>query len=174
MFTALRRSDPAAAAIDLVVLATVVVLLIGVSVPIVRHYTVAGDKTEALGDVRRIASDVLNFNRDTGTWPSHAVFAFSDGEQALSETHSFGSSDEATHLSRILVTNDPPVPNWRGPYMSLSRPDPWGHRYVVLLEGLQRPGTPYPWVISAGPDGVFQTTSDDRRLRGDDLGLLLR
>jgi len=137
-----------------------------------RAATEAG--AQALGDLRHIATDMLSFHKDTGTWPQGGSFAFTDGTAAIAEAARLGGNSPGQHMSSFLATNARRVPNWRGPYMTVSRPDPWGNRYVVVLEGIHKPADSRAWVISAGPDGTFQTTSRDRELRGDDLGLLLR
>ena len=162
------------ATIELVVIAAVVLLAVGLAVPIVQNQVVATAKAQAIGDLRQMAADILNYYNDTGRWPNSAPFAFTNGAPAIGESESIGSDSDALHVSKFLVANKPSVPNWRGPYMSISRPDPWGHRYVIVLEGLASPRSPYGWILSAGPDGVFQTSRNDPGAQGDDLGLLLR
>ena len=48
--------------------------------------------------------------------------------------------------------------------------DPWGHRYIIEVEGSKSTSAPYMWVISAGPDGSFSTAKSDKTLKGDDIG----
>ena len=160
--------------IELVVIAAVLFLILGLAVPLVRERITTNARAQALGDLRRIAADIMTYKKDTGIWPTHCTFAYTDGANALDEDHCIGDNSNADHISTFLAVNKPPVPKWRGPYMSISRADPWEHRYVVVLEGLRSPSRPYAWILSAGPDGVFQTTKADRKIQGDDLGLLLR
>lgn len=81
-------------------------------------------------------------------------------------------------LADVLYSNDFGLPEpagewqpgWRGPYLQVrSDADPWGHRYAVRLSG------PALYVLSAGPDGIVQTTGDARapRVSGDDILYLL-
>ncbi len=46
---------------------------------------------------------------------------------------------------------------WRGPYQSSITSDPWGNRYAVNI-GNMTAAYPAVWVISAGPDGIIQTS----------------
>jgi hypothetical protein len=55
------------------------------------------------------------------------------------------------------MTNPDNLPNWHGPYIK-STYDPWVSpiRYII-------PGKKYPQsydLISAGPDGIFNTSDD--------------
>jgi len=168
------RGTGGTATIELAVIGVVVVLALGLAVPIIRDQAVATAKAQAIGDLRQLATDILNYYSDTGRWPNSAPFAFTNGAPAVGESHAIGSDSDAVHISKFLASNKPPVPNWRGPYMSISRPDPWGNRYVIVLEGLSSPRSPYGWILSAGPDGVLQTSKRDPELQGDDLGLLLK
>ena len=69
---------------------------------------------------------------------------------------------------------------WRGPYVAGSTPlDPWGRPYVInVLSGYRTDAVNYKrlWVVSAGPNGQFDT---DRRARatdevlGDDIAIML-
>ena len=160
------------AVIELVILALLFALAAGTAIPTIKERTLSGERARALGDLRRMSGDLLNYQHDTGTWPGGCDYAFTDGDEAHGETAAAGGRD-SRHASEFLAMNKPPVKNWRGPYMSVSRPDPWGHRYIVLLDGLNRRTSSSGWVLSAGPDGVFQTTRSDEGLEGDDLGLRL-
>jgi len=169
-----RYGSRGAAALQFAFLGSVLVLAAGVTVPVVTSRVEANERARALGDLRRVAADILNYQRDTGVWPGHRRFAYTDGAPAHGEERACGSVRGGAHVSRFLTDNEPRTAGWKGPYMSVSRPDPWGHRYIVLLAGLQSPGPPYGWLLSAGPDGFFQTGVDDAKLKGDDLGLLVR
>lgn len=174
MRTRRRDRQYGLAAPDMIVTACIILLVLGTAVPAINGHMVASAKARALGDLRQLAADVLNYHRDTGIWPAAGGFAFTDGSPAQGEDDRVGNPSVSSHIARFLVTNEPPVRNWKGPYMSISRPDPWGRRYVVALGGLRGPGDGHGWVLCAGPDGVFQTGAGDAELRGDDLGLALR
>ncbi|MFT7619618.1 MAG: type II secretory pathway pseudopilin PulG [Planctomycetota bacterium] len=63
---------------------------------------------------------------------------------------------------------------WSGPYMSELEPDPWGRRYVVLIAQPKEENDPVRnWILSAGPDGMIDTSLTDSVPSGDDLGVLM-
>ena len=159
---------------ELVIWSVMLMLVTGMVVPVVNERMEVEARGRALGDLRHLAADVLNYRRDTGEWPAGARFAFTKGLPAQGEDVTFGNRHHGMHVSSFLAANERDLPNWRGPYMGISRPDPWGQRYVLLLQGLEGPLTPHGWLLSAGPDGIFQTGSSDRGVQGDDLGLRLR
>jgi type II secretory pathway pseudopilin PulG len=162
------------AAIELVVVASLVMLVVGMAVPIVNIQEEAQQRARVLGDLRQLAADMTNYRKHTGTWPQYFRFAHGDGTAAFCEDTCFGSDIQAVHISRFLVSNSPPVKNWRGPYMGVSRADAWGNRYVVVFQTGPSGARPYSWVLSAGLDQVFSTRPTDRALCGDDLGIRLR
>lgn len=69
---------------------------------------------------------------------------------------------------------------WRGPYTAGGLPlDPWGHPYLVtVISGFSANANNYKrlLVISAGPDGAFQTVGNltaTTDLAGDDIGIIV-
>ncbi len=58
--------------------------------------------------------------------------------------------------------------SWKGPYDVDLAPDPWGRSILVLSVG--DPGL-VSWCVSAGPDGLLETSSADLEPRGDDVGV---
>ncbi len=168
------RSTSGVALTELVIWSILLSLVAGMVVPAVNERIAVEARGRALGDLRHIAANVLNYRRDTGQWPGGARFAFTDGEPAAGEYVTFGSELNGRHVAMFLGVNERRVLGWSGPYMGISRPDPWGHRYVILLDGLKSPLSPHGWLLSAGPDGTIQTGSTDRDVQGDDLGLRLR
>lgn len=174
MWSRRDRSTSGVALTELVIWSVLLSLVAGIVVPAVNERIEVEAKGRALGDLRHIAADVLDYRRDTGLWPGDARFAFTNGAQAAGEYITFGNELSGKHITMFLAVNERRVLKWNGPYMGASRADPWGHRYVILLDGLRTPLNPHGWLLSAGPDGTFQTGSTDRDVQGDDLGLRLR
>ena len=55
--------------------------------------------------------------------------------------------------------------------------DPWGHAYVISVGAVELGGQPISpgaqaWVLSAGPNGILETTPDAVVLGGDDRGFI--
>jgi general secretion pathway protein G len=68
------------------------------------------------------------------------------------------------------LLRNPGVTGWRGPYITLLRPDPWLRPYgYAVTNGA-------PWIRCAGPDGRFGTADDLRagEPSADDLRDLVR
>ena len=63
---------------------------------------------------------------------------------------------------------------WKGPYVQSVKEDPWGNAYQVNVSTLKGGNTSPTWVISAGPDGIFQTANTDTSLSGDDIGTRIK
>jgi hypothetical protein len=69
---------------------------------------------------------------------------------------------------------------WRGPYSNGNTPlDPWGRPYVInVISGHTYNATNYKrlWVISAGPNGQFDTNANataTTEITGDDIGFMV-
>ena len=159
--------------IEMVIVVAIVALLAGILVPIAFNQIDDAEEARAMADVRQISSAILLFRSDAGQWPGATVNTlYSDGNSAQRENRfGIGSSE---HMSRSLRDNTASTPGWQGPYMSQFAPDPWGNRYIVEVRGFRTAANPYAWVISAGPDGRFQTGRNDTGLSGDDIGLIMK
>lgn len=118
-----------------------------------------------------------------------------------------GSSSTASHNAfNHVIVNDPIVDllegsvsdyrtetggqRWNGPYLSRLNLDPWGNPYVFNVGGAEPNGEGggRGWLISAGPNGVFDTCADSTRINtgspfggspgartpdGDDIGFII-
>lgn len=69
--------------------------------------------------------------------------------------------------------------NWAGPYLTEAVADPFGNRYLALIQGI-REGTQqgaallvYGWVISSGENLMLETDDATSTLGGDDVGIML-
>ncbi len=174
MKTFWKKWSGAALAVQLTTIGAILIMATAIAIPVMGEQRLARERSQAFGDLRRLAADIMNYHKDTGAWPDQWAFTFTDGDPAAGEEARYGNPDRAVHVSRFLSINKARVEGWRGPYMGMARHDPWGNRYVVVTG---RPGPSRPvhlWVISAGPSGVFQTDPDDTSVKGDDLGLRLQ
>ena len=73
---------------------------------------------------------------------------------------------------------------WKGPYIANVSVDPWGHTYIAHVGAMEENGIPViitsarlfekpeGWILSAGPDGILQTSPTDTTLSGDDIGFI--
>lgn len=68
---------------------------------------------------------------------------------------------------------------WQGPYIDAVDSDPWGHRYLVQVQGFRTGSSTAVFVLSAGPDGTVETAGDQPRagelsVGGDDMAFRIR
>jgi len=158
----------------MVIVVAIVALLAGILVPIAFNQVDDAEVARAMADVRQISSAMMLFRSDTGEWPSQTKkMLYSDGDAATNEDN-FEAPGDAEHLENPLRDNADAVSGWQGPYMAMFAADPWNNRYIVEVDGFSAPGAPYAWVISAGPDGTFQTTKTDTSVQGDDIGIIMQ
>ena len=157
--------------IEMVIVVAIIALLAGILVPVAFNQVDDAEKARAMADVRQISSAVMLFRQDTGKWPTRSKLYYTDGNKAKNENQ-FESGGTA-HLRGPLRENTPATPGWKGPYMTAFSPDPWGNRYIVEGQGFVDDRPPMGWVISAGPNGTFETGRNNTSLQGDDIGILM-
>lgn len=90
--------------------------------------------------------------------------------------HHLAFDKDSRGLGYAAGSINAPKRNWNGPYMKELQTDPWGRNYIVYTRGMHQSAVggvqTYAWILSAGPDGVLETTKFDSTVRGDDVGTL--
>lgn len=69
---------------------------------------------------------------------------------------------------------------WKGPYISKLGTDAFGSFYIAHIGAMEKGGTTITntsgtaqgWILSAGPDGFFQTCPNSNSVQGDDRGFI--
>jgi hypothetical protein len=69
------------------------------------------------------------------------------------------------------VPTSPGGVGWKGPYLTAYDTDPWGNAYVIAVADLET--TNKVFVLSAGPDGILQTSTNSGPIN-DDIGAGIR
>lgn len=137
-------------------------------------------------DVEVIGKAILSFNEDTALWPIYQQSG--DTEPSYGVLYGPGVLpseivDSGDRLENQLNKNIPNYPTtgefaWKGPYLSSLNPDPWGNSYVVNASRLTPSSTMAVWVISAGPNGIIDTSFSQERntaaLSEDDMGYRIK
>jgi len=162
------------ASTQMLTMACVLFVVIGVGVVGTNSYNEADQRAQAIGDVRSLAEDILRFRNDMGDWPGLRVLAFTDGNPALGEMELAGGGVQVVAAMDLLGSNTKRLRCWNGPYLRVLRPDPWGCRYAIVLNGSREGAEMRGWILSAGPNGIIETHRGDADLQGDDLGLPIR
>ena len=186
--------------LELVTVIAVLGLMSGVIAPLASATISTARFERAQRDVETLTKVLRSFRSVTGTWPTLSASGNPVGIRMLvtgtalppAGTWSASSTWEANIaaagdlLSNHLVVNRPggqvvnryPTtgdPSWLGPFLDESPLDPWGRPYVLNVgSATSASGTADQklWVISAGADGIFQTSVQAARsdaAQGDDV-----
>ncbi|HEY2988020.1 MAG TPA: type II secretion system protein GspG [Candidatus Binatia bacterium] len=114
-------------------------------------------------------------------WATTLVGAIGVSCTLTAHTATLGNS-----LASHLVVNDPSEDGagtdytasgnfrWKGPYVQSLNEDPWGNAYQINVSTLTGSNTAATWVISAGPNGVFDTATTATAVAGDDIGIRIK
>ncbi len=178
--------------IEVIVILAVVSILVAILTPTVVKYIADAQQSKAESDVKALSAALSDIIKDTGKYPGTKLFTnthlVTDGT-LLAGT---GWTDDplvTVNLSFHLLINDPNEdgpdnpPNdystggrkrWKGPYLQALDEDPWGNAYQVNATTLVGGNTTSTWVISAGVDGIIQTSSAAVVLAGDDVGVRIK
>ncbi len=187
--------------IEVIVVLAALAILAALLIPVIGGLPQQAEEAKAGNDARAIGEAVQNFYTDLAKWPvySSSVPDLTPANATLERLFSAGnvpgvsgapgtaewiaapnSDDLDDHLqnNRLLDSSQYPLTGefaWRGPYLTASPSDPWGNQFIVNARWLQPGQSPNAvWVLSAGPDGVIETTFAQPTLAGDDIGFRLR
>ena len=178
--------------LELLIALAIIAVLVAVLVPIAVNQMEKADITRAWSDVNAIATAVTNFRSDTKEFPTRkndgtqnwvSVLYSGDswanhGETFAGSVNYGGNQDRMwNHFminenSRYATWNTTTLIGWHGPYLDKDPMDPWGHMYILSTKAMTQPssGTFYSWILSAGPNGQFETDDSVNTLHGDDIG----
>lgn len=177
--------------IEIIVILAVISILVAILTPTVLKYIDEARDDRAKEDVKSIAAMLNDLIKDTGQYPGNKLdsgntFLCGPGNVGLSG-QTWGTSVTCEDLANHLVTNSPgssatsdDYPSgsgrfrWKGPYITNLSEDPWGNAYQVNASTLVGGNTSVTWVISAGPDASFQTSTSSTTLSGDDVGVRIK
>src|SRR5262245_62747581 len=154
-------------------LAALVLITVAVVAPEVDAVAGRAARTAALADVNAIGVALRSAIKDAGEGifgaPGEAAhWMFGPG---VLPRDNASASHRGVPLSSVLLSNGAKAADWRGPYLERVPIDPWGRAYIVRLNGghAHQPML----ILSAGPDGVLNTTFSDGAITGDDVGIVL-
>jgi prepilin-type N-terminal cleavage/methylation domain-containing protein len=176
-----RNDEKGFTLIEVIVAIAVVAILAGVITPSVIKHLDDSKKARAQNDCLVIGSAIGSFYKDvsrmptmnaTGTagvtllvstgniptmaagiatWNTATTVATCD----LLSNHLSANTPKSQAVNKYPTTGSSAV--WSGPYQPSFPEDPWGNRYAVNIGNMTTPSSP-AWVLSAGPDGIIQTS----------------
>lgn len=171
--------------IEVIVVAGIIAILAGILVPMIFNQIDESRKTRALADCKSIQTAIMTFRKDTGVWPNKSnpttanISMLSGDGTAIPDADLAAQGFDVTTRQMYgdhLKTDDNGAygTSWKGPYLNKVEPDPWNNTYITnALNFNDNPATPV-WILSAGPDGVLNTTSTNTQTLGDDVGILIK
>jgi prepilin-type N-terminal cleavage/methylation domain-containing protein len=170
--------------IELAVVLAIIAVLAAVLTPMVTGYLDQARVSRAQADVRTVADAIKLYKRDTGQWPVYAsttdyshnvccggapdtLIGGNNGSTPANGTATWGasgvlaSSSLETYLNgnftSVSTGNVFPKTRFAGPYVGSLDSDPWNNRYLLTAANLATAGN-HAYIISAGPNGVLDTT----------------
>lgn len=187
--------------IEVIVVAAIIAILAGILVPMIFNQIDESKKARALADTKSLQTALMMFQKDTGIFPYNVapnapnVTMLVTGDPALlagdaGQLSALGYDPSTQqnikdHLmdaatAKVIYADK----KWNGPYLTSLPVDPWNKPYMIPVGLLNpsfqdpnNPGQPYTgpvWILSAGPDGVFDTNINKNAAAGDDIGTRIR
>ncbi len=177
--------------IEIIVILAVISILVAILTPTVLKYIEDAQLSKAEEDVKVINATLNDLIKDTGQFPGSKLatgktFLCGSGTQLGGP---WGDATTCGDLSKHLVVNNPNEDattdstgdyrttgkrRYKGPYVQSLGEDPWGNAYQVNASTLTGGNNNPTWVISAGPDAIFQSATSATELAGDDVGLRIK
>ena len=193
IFSNFRSPSHGFTLIEIIVILAVISILVAILTPTVLKYIDEARNDRALSDVTTINAMINDLIKDTGQYPGAKLdttpvantFLCGPGNVGL-PGQVWGTTGNCETLANHLVTNTPggatttdDYPStgkfkWKGSYITNISEDPRGNAYQINASALVGGNTSVTWVISAGPDGSFQTSTAVTTLSGDDIGVRIK
>jgi len=180
--------------VEIIVILAVISILVAILTPTVLKYIDEARGDRAQEDVKNINAMINDLIKDTGQYPgahlgtSPVKTFLCSGTGTYATGGGWGTSATCESIDNHLAVNSPgqaattdDYPStstakfrWKGPYITNLSEDPWGNVYQINASTLVGGNTSVTWVISAGPDGTFQTSTSATSLSGDDIGVRIK
>ena len=192
---ALLLTNHAFTLVEVIVILAVVSILVAIVTPTVLKYIAEAQQSRAEEDVRSISLVINDLIKDTGQYPGsklpivnsiQTTFICGPGTKLGG---SWGDDTTCADLIMHIVENDPSQDGtvgstgdyrttgrrkFKGPYVQIINEDPWGNAYQINATSLIGGNTSPTWIISAGPDGIFDTGPTATAIVDDDMGVRLK
>lgn len=174
--------------IEIIVILAVISILVAIITPSVLKYIDDARLSRAQEDVRNISALVNDLIKDTGQYPGDHLGtgkSFLCGPGTVGQA-GWGNGTNCEDMANHLLLNAPGDAvttddyrstgkmRWKGPYVQSLGEDPWGNGYQINASTLKGSDSNPTWVISAGPDSIFQTSVASTTLSGDDIGVRIK
>lgn len=167
--------------IEVIVVAGIIAILAGILVPLIFKEIDEAKISRSSADIKSITTAMIVLKKDTAQWPvldsscsDSVTLLYGQGTLPANLSMMGFDSDESSAYDEHLSRNDNACyNNWKGPYIAIVSPDPWGNAYVTNASAFRRELRPV-WVLSAGPNGRLETPAMNEILVGDDIGFRIK
>lgn len=166
--------------IEVIVVAAIIAVLAGILVPLIFKQIDESKISRASADIKSISTAILVMKKDTGSWPisatcsPHITMLKGDGPLPAFSGGLNWDTSASDGFHNFLNIDDSgcwPI-TWKGPYMAIVNPDPWGNAYFTNSKEFLRQAN--VWIMSAGPNGTVETDYGSANLVGDDIGVRIK
>ncbi|MFN0204743.1 MAG: hypothetical protein ACKVS6_00330 [Planctomycetota bacterium] len=143
--------------------------LVAIVIPIAKRELVFAQGATARSQTEEVARAITMLLKDTRMPPAQGGYGSFVGTGTAPQDL---ESANLFQLDALASKTTPPrlrgsiLGTWKGPYLKDVLPDPWGNAIVVTAVGDPEL---YIWCVSAGPNGILETTANDRFSKGDDI-----
>jgi len=196
-YRSLLLTNKAFTLVEIIVILAVISILVAIVTPTVLKYISEAQETRAEEDVRNLSVVINDLIKDTGQYPGsklpivntvQTTFLCGPGTKMTSPSP-WGDGTTCADIIMHLVENDPSQDGtagstgdyrttgrrkYKGPYVQVLNEDPWGNAYQINATTLVGGNTSPTWIISAGPNGTFDTAPTATAITGDDMGIRLK
>ena len=194
-YRSLLLTNKAFTLVEIIVILAVVSILVAIVTPTVLKYISEAQESRAEEDVRNLSVVINDLIKDTGQYPGsklpvvggvQTTYMCGPGTK-LGGT--WGDGTTCADITMHIVENDPSQDGtagstgdyrttgrrkYKGPYVQILNEDPWGNAYQINAATLIGGNTSPTWIISAGPNGTFDTAPTATAITGDDMGVRLK
>ena len=178
-----KKNEQGFTLIEVIVVAAIIAILAGILVPLILKEIDESRITRSYADARSISNAMLVFKKDTAQWPimdedcnaNLTLLKGSTGNDPGGLGAMFWDITSVGFMDDHLMTdnNECYGTKWKGPYIAMITPDPWGNVYVSNVKNFPVANAPV-WIISAGPNGIIDTNAGASGLAGDDIGFRMK
>jgi len=163
--------------VEVIVVAAIIAILAGILVPMIFSQIDEAKLSRAKGDIRSLSSAIYAFRKDVGQWPacSGATIMFGQGTSAAAAIVALGYDNSGTTMfeDHLMDANTCYGDMWKGPYFGSVSADPWGNPYFINAANFGVANQPV-LLLSAGPNGAFETGPAATTPVGDDIGIRVK
>jgi len=181
--------------VEIIVILAVVSILVAIVTPTVLKYISEAQESRAEEDVRNLSVVINDLIKDTGQYPGsklpvvggvQTTYMCGPGTKLGG---AWGDGITCADITMHIVENDPSQDGnvgstgdyrttgrrkYKGPYVQIINEDPWGNAYQINATTLIGGNTSPTWIISAGPNGTFDTAPTATAITGDDMGVRVK